>query len=424
MLEIIIILTGLFFSAFFSGVEIAYISSSKLKIEILKQGFGRGFHFFLTPFQRTSKFFSTVLIGNNIALIVFSLFFSASIIQQLQKIFVVESTWVSFLIETVFCTGIIIVFGEYLPKVFSRIAPNKVLVYASPVLFFTYVFLYPLVLLVEFIANFLVKFFLKEKNIEQDGPFRNIEIIKFLEEAEQVHEKEDADNINILKNTIDFDKVKVRDCMVPRNEIITIDVKEKKDVIATTFETTGHSRLPVYEAQKIIGYLHFYEFYKFPDSDIKSIIFSMPSFHEAMKANEVLKRFIRQKKNMAMVFNEYDDISGLITMEDILEEITGDIYDEYDDVPSYLEEKIDDYTYRFSARHEIEYLNREYSLDIPESKIYRTLSGYIITKSEKIPEKNESIEIGPFQITIDEIKGGRINTVTLKTATKIDKNQP
>lgn len=412
--QIIFILIAMLFSAFFSGMEIAFVTANRLKIELTsKKGLlsGKILSFF---FKSPPKFISALLIGNNIALVVYSILM-AKLIEPYIYTHVSANDLVVLLVQTIISTLLILFFSEFLPKSLLRINPNKTLTIAAIPLQIIYLLLYPFTILVLGVSNLILRMF-KVDTSESDMAFTKIDLEHFVTNIQQKKEEgEEVDNeIQIFKNALDFSSVKARDCMVPRTDLIAMDIETPLDVIREKFVETGLSKILIYRdsIDNIIGYIHSKELFKKPKT-AKSILLPISIIPESMPANQILQEFINQRKNVAIVVDEFGGTSGLITTEDIIEEIFGDIEDEHD-VEELTEIQLEENKFQFSARLEIDYLNEKYDLTLPESDDYETLAGLIISIHESIPEKDEIIQHEDFEIKINKVSNNKIDLVTIR----------
>lgn len=412
--DVILILVAMLFSALFSGMEIAFVSANRLKIELSnKQGnfSGKILSLFL---KQPAKFISAMLIGNNIALVIYSVLM-AKILEPIIAQTISQNEVVVLLIQTIISTLFILFFAEFLPKSLLRINPNKTLVIAAIPLQLIYWLLYPFTILVLGLSNLILKLF-KVDTSESDLAFSKIDLEHFVTNIQQRKEKgEEMDNeIQIFKNALDFSNVKARDCMVPRTDIVAMDIETSLDELQQRFIETGLSKILMYRKSidNIIGYTHSKELFKQPKT-IKSILLPISIIPEAMPANQILQEFITQRKSVAVVVDEFGGTSGIITTEDIIEEIFGDIEDEHDK-EEFVEIQRNETEYQFSARLEIDYLNEKYKLNLPESDDYETLAGLVISIHEDIPEKGTQIDHDIFSIIIDEVSDNKIELLSLK----------
>ncbi|MDC1451513.1 hemolysin family protein [Vicingaceae bacterium] len=409
-----IILSTLVFSAFFSGMEIAFVSANKLKIELDgKQGdfFAKIISNFL---KRPSRFIGAMLVGNNIALVVYGIFM-AKILEPKIAAFT-ERELVILLIQTILSTLIILVTAEFLPKTLFRINPNLMLRFFALPLFIIYWIMFLPMLLVIGISELLIKIFSPQLSSEEDLNFGRIDLEHYLKEGtEHVLSQEEVDHeIQIFQNALDFSKVKARECMIPRTEIVALEMEEDLEKLKDKFIETGLSKILIYKdnIDNIIGYTHSFELFKKPES-IKSILLPLPIIPMSMQANEILEIFIQQKRSIAVVVDEFGGTAGIVTIEDIIEEIFGEIEDEHDK-EVLMETKISDNEFLFAARFEVDYLNNEYNLGLPESDNYETIAGLIIDTFESIPAMNEQIQKDQFVFTVKKVFQNKIDLVHLK----------
>lgn len=414
----VIIIATLLLSAFFSGMEIAFITSNKLKIELDR---GRGLlpARILTGFVKApSRFIGALLLGNNIALVIYGIAAANVLEPWLTETFplLLESEYLLLLFQTIIATFVILLFAEFLPKALFRLNSNKILhAFAIP-LWLLYILLYPLIYLFIGISELILKYFFRMDIKDKEYVFNVIDLDDFLKrfipdepEADEVQQE-----LQMFQNAIEFRNVKLRECMVPRTEIIAVEENETMRDLIEKFIENGYSKILVYREtiDNIVGYVHSFDIFKKPERilDITKPIEIVP---ETMLASHVMTQFIQQHKNVAVVVDEFGGTSGMVTMEDIIEEIFGEIEDEFDE-DELVEEKVSEGEYIFAARLEIDYLNDEYNLHLPESEDYETLAGLIINYHESIPEINERILIPPFEFTILSMDEARIEKVRLK----------
>lgn len=411
---LVLIVITLLFSAFFSGIEIAFLSSNKLKIELdNKQGaFSAKM---LSGFvKHPSRFIGTMLVGNNIALVVYGILMA----KLLEPVFYGwgMSNASVLLLQTLVSTLVILFAGEFIPKTLFRINSNFILnVFAVPLRIVYYILWLPMYIMVG-LSELVLRLFFGVRSGKQEIVFGRVDLSNYVKEITETAEdtEEELDHeIQIFQNALDFSKVKARDCMVPRTEIAAVELNDELEKLRSRFVNTGYSKMLVYRdsIDNIIGYVNSVEMFNDPDS-IKRLIVPVIIIPETITAKEVLELFIKQNKSLAVVVDEFGGTSGIVTIEDIIEEIFGDIEDEHDQ-EIFLEEKIDENTYNFSARLEIDYLNDKYKLDIPESDEYETLAGYILHHNEHIPDQNSVITIDQFRFKITAATNVRIETVQL-----------
>lgn len=417
-IQIVIILTSILLSAFFSGMEIAFISANKMHIEIEKKSNS----FFAKVLGRLtenpSKFITTMLVGNNIALVIYGYFMG-----ELLTPFIIPHLHNSFLIllvQTIISTVIILVSAEFLPKAIFRIYSNEALkLFAIPAYIF-YLLFYFISYFISAISDFVLRVFFNTKKEDTQQEFSKVELENYISEQLETSDDEIDSEIQIFQNALDFHNVRAREAMIPRTEIIAIDVHESINNLKKLFIETGLSKIMVYKdsLDDIIGYVHVFELFKRP-KNIRSIIVPVEMVPETMMINNILNGLIKKRKSAALVLDEYGGTSGLITIEDIIEELFGEIEDEHDTL-ALLENKINDREFEFSARLEVDYINEEYNLELPEDDAYETLGGLIMNHTENIPKRDEVIEISNFQFTIKEVSSSKIENIYLKVLFKED----
>lgn len=420
--DILIIVCSLLLSAFFSGMEIAYVSSNKIFIEIEK----RQNDFLAIVLKRLtkkpSKFIATMLVGNNIALVVYGFFMGDLLMAWLAG---VESqsgfvnyiiTDLSLLTQTIISTLIILLTAEFLPKVIFQIYANTMLKFFAVPAYIFYIIFSFVSSFVIWISDIILKRFFKTDGDEVQLAFSKIELGNFIsEQMETVEEHEDVDSeIQIFQNALSFSDIKAREVMIPRTEIIAVDQNQAPNDLIEKFTETGLSKLLVYNntIDDIIGYVHSFELFKRPKS-IKSILLPVIFVPETMWIKDVLNILIKKRKSIAVVIDEYGGTSGMMTVEDIVEELFGEIEDEHDSAVL-IEEKLGEDHFKFSARLEVDYLNENYRVDIPVGENYETLSGFIVNYTEEIPQQGEVIKIEDFEIKILETSNTKIELVELK----------
>ena len=395
----------------FSGLEIAFISANKLKIELdNKLGFynAKVLSFFN---KNPSRFISTMLVGNNIALVIYGIFMAKVLEPFFYSFFFSEFT--VFLLQTISSTLLILFVAEFLPKALFRINPNSILsVFAVPVVIIYYL-LFPVIWISTTISNGVLKLFFGLENKDGELNFGLVDLDHYLKEAtSQVDKDEEIETeVQIFQNALDFAKVKARECMVPRTEIEALEEGEDIETLKNRFYETGYSKILIYRESidNIIGYTHSFELFKKPKK-IKEILLPIPVIPESMPASEILEFFTKEKKSVAVVVDEFGGTSGMVTIEDVIEELFGDIEDEHDN-EDLIERKISDVEFLFSARLEIDYLNEQYKIGLPESEEYETLAGYIIHIHESIPQKGEKIETKDFVFNIRIVSKNKIELV-------------
>ncbi len=415
---IAVILAAMVCSAFFSGMEIAFITANKLRIELdIKQG-ASGSGFIRTFTENPGQYIATMLIGNNIALVVYGLFFSRFLTPFLTGI--IGSDIVVLIVNTIISTGLILFVAEFLPKTIFKISPNFFLTtFSLPAIILYYLF-YPVSRFTIAASNLLIRLFFgrsDDRRKQENLVFSKLDLDHFVNLNEPVAKEAEPyqSNIRIFKNALDFSKVKVRECMVPRTEIDAVESKSSLAVLKDRFIETGHSRILIYQdtIDNIIGYFELKDIYKDPP-DILSCVRRVAIVPETMAANKLLKLFFDEKKNVALVVDEFGGTSGIVTIEDVLEEIVGDIEDEHD-TNELIEKRINEKEYVFSGRLEVDYLNEKYNLDLPDEGDYETLAGLILYFHGSIPSANDVIRIQRYTFRILRVTATRLELLNLKT---------
>jgi len=416
-LNLTIIFLTIIFSAFFSGMEIAFVSSNKLKIELDKKQAGI-FSKILNIFtKKPDEYIATMLVGNNISLVIFGIVM-AVILQPIIEL-ITKNNGLVLLIQTIISTIIILFTAEFLPKTLFRTNPNKALKVFSIPVFILYILLYPITKFTIFISNILLINILKVDTGEEQKKlvFGKADINDLVDRLNTFDTKEDEidNDIKLFQNALDFSDVKIRECIVPRTEVTAVDINDATvKQIEQLFIETGFSKILVYKENidNIIGYVHNSDLFTNP-KNIKTIVRKLIIVPETMSANKLLSAFSKDNRSLAVVVDEFGGTSGIVTLEDIMEEIFGEIEDEHDNL-GYIEKIISDNEYIFSGRLEIDYINEKYNLNLPVSSEYETLAGYILLKHESIPKPNDIIKLDSFSIKILEVSNTRINLVNLK----------
>ncbi len=406
---------SLFFSAFFSGIEIAFISSNKLQLELEKSK-GKFSSKMIAFFSRNeSDFITTMLVGNNIALVVYGIVMTQILTPKLQLLF--SSDFILLLTQTIIATLIVLVTAEFLPKAIFRIFPNQILNIFSIPIWLLFVILRPLAILMLKVASFLLKYILKQKIADDKPVFGKTDLDEFLSNVRSVEGTEDTRvEVEMLQNALDLSEKRVRECMIPRTEIIALDILSSIDEVQARFIDTKLSKLLIFKGNidKIIGYIHSYDLFKNP-KNLKSILLPLPFVPESMRAMELLHQFIESNKGIAVVLDEFGGTAGMITIEDVTEEIVGEIVDEHD-IDEVADQQIDSTTFIFPGRSYVEDINRKYSLALPESDEYETISGLLLDHLENIPKKEDVIEFEDYRFTIINVNKTTIQEVRLVIA--------
>lgn len=404
---IIIVIVSLVFSAFFSGMEIAFVSSNKLKLEIEKKQ-NSVYNYIVTHFLNSpGQYIATILVGNNIALVIYSIYMSGLI----QRLIGSEI----YLVETIVSTIVILFTAEFIPKVVFKVNSNMYLkIFAVPVFFF-YLLFYPISKFTTLLSALILRVFgIKINKNEEFGGFNKIDIANLLEEASEKQTEHQHDNdIKILQNALDFSDLRARECMIPRIDIEAVDIESSVEDLAEVAIKTGFTRLPVYEGNidNVIGYVSNRDLFSNPQS-IREMLRQIDFVPESMSVQKLLATLTKGRRSMAIVIDEFGGTSGMITLEDILEEIFGEIEDEHDS-DNMVEKKINDNQYILSGRLEVDYINETYDIGIPESDEYETLAGFIIYHNESIPSQGEIIEVGKLRLRIVRTSSTRIELVHL-----------
>lgn len=407
------IVITLIFSAFFSGLEIAYISSNRLKIELDKAKGTINSKILNIFYQNESRFIAMLLLGNNIALVFFGLF-AANLLDPIINGWGISNEFVVLLIQTILSTGLVLITAEFLPKALVQINPNAYFRYASlPMLVIYFILYLPTFLVLGFSA--VVLKILRVRTDESEKVFSKVDLEHYVQDInERLEEEEDLGNeVQILQNALDFGSVKARDCMVPRTEVVSIEINDSIEELKTKFIDTGLSKIIVFKENidNIIGYVHSFEIFKNPSS-IKQILLPIPFIPEAKPGKELLELFAEKSGNIAVVVDEYGGTAGIITIEDVIEEIFGEIEDEHDR-EDWLEERINETEFRFSARVEIDYINQEYELGIEENELYETLGGLLIHHLANIPQAGTQLKLENLIIIAEEVSDHRIDVVKI-----------
>jgi CBS domain containing-hemolysin-like protein len=422
-LDTLIIVLSLIFSAFFSGMEIAFVSTNKIHIEIEKKQ--RGFlSLLLTKITaKPSKFIATMLIGNNIALVVYGLYMGDVLVAWFSQHLPTDSTLVyylfnelSLLTQTIISTLVILISAEFLPKVFFQIYANSLLKLLALPAFVFYILFSLFSDFVIWISDFVLKTFFKTKGDDVQLAFTKVDLGNYISEQMQSVEADDEvdSEIIIFQNALEFSEVKAREAMVPRTELTAIEIHDTIENLSKLFTQTGHSKIVVYKStiDDILGYVHAFDLFKNPKT-IKSMLMPIEFVPETMLAKDILNVLTKKHKSLAVVLDEYGGTSGILTVEDIVEELFGEIEDEHDSV-ALIEEQMDQLNFLFSARLEVDYLNETYKLQLPEHENYETLGGLIVHHTQEIPEQNQQISIDRFLFTIQEVSNTKIELIALK----------
>jgi len=418
------VILSMIFSAFFSGVEMAFVSANKLYFELqAKQGVITG-QIISRFIKNPSKFIGTLLIGNTLSLVAYGIFMEGYLHHQIEHYFPVFGTGlVPGLIASILGTVIILGTSEFTPKSVFLLNPDGFLEVLSIPIWIIYTLMYPLVWAIVGLSSWFIKNVLRLEYSEEKPAFGLTDLNHYMQNLNRkISTEEEAEvDTKIFNNALEFKQVKVRDCMIPRTEIVAIDFEDGIEELKKTFVESGHSKVLVYKdtLEDVIGYCHSVALFKKP-KDIQSILKPILIVPEAMPAKDLMLRFSKERKSLALIVDEFGSTSGLVSMEDVMEQIFGDIEDEYDDNEDLIEKRLEDKVYLLSARLEIDYLNEKYEWNLPEGD-YDTLGGMIISINEDIPEVNETIIAHPFNFQIISMMDARIDTVKLTIIGEIEK---
>lgn len=413
-LEITIIIISVILSGFFSGMEIAFVSANKLQMELEKKKKGIVGYVISVFSKSSSKFITTMLVGNNITLVVYSYFMGNVLVNYLPI-----QNWNSFsilLTQTSISTLIILITAEFIPKAIFRVYASEVLkIFSIPAYLFFIVF-FVISECINRISDFFLKVFFKTTSEEEHKEFGREELGHYItEQLEIQNEDSELDSeIQIFQNALDFQNLKAREIMVPRTEVCAMEIHDSVMELKDKFINTGYSKIIIYKnsLDDIVGYVNAFELFKKPNT-IKSILLPVEIVPESMMINDVLNILMKKRKSVAIVIDEFGGTSGIITIEDIVEELFGEIEDEHDS-QELIHHQLNDNKYHFSARLEIDFINEEYNLDLPKDDSYETLGGYIISHTENIPENDEILDIDTFKIKILKVASSKIEEVYLK----------
>lgn len=412
---VIFLLITMAFSAFFSGMEIAFVSVDKLRFEMeRKSGVTSGIiSYFL---RNPNNFISTMLVGNNIALVIYGILM-AQIIEVNLLAGIISNHFVMVLVQTVISTLIILVTGEFLPKTLFKINPNLMLRVCAIPLFICYVILFPVSKFASGLSYLFLRIFGMKVNKEASvKAFGKVDLDYFIQSSiENAESEEELDaEVKIFQNALDFSNIKIRDCIVPRTEVVAVDLTTTLEELKCLFVESGISKIIVYDGNidNVVGYIHSSEMFRNP-VDWRNNVKEVPIVPETMSAHKLMKLFMQQKKTIAVVVDEFGGTAGIVSLEDLVEEIFGDIEDEHDNT-SYVCKQLGEREYVLSARLEIEKVNETFGLDLPESDDYLTVGGLILNRYQSFPKLHEVIEVDNYQFKIIKVTATKIELVRLK----------
>ncbi|KIC03966.1 MULTISPECIES: hemolysin family protein [unclassified Flavobacterium] len=415
-MEISIIIVCLILSAFFSGMEIAFISSNKIYLEIEKKQDNFLSKILTKLTEKPSKFIAAMLIGNNIALVVYGFFMGDLLLKVIIKFGYHFSDVTSLIVQTVISTFLVLITAEFFPKVFFQIYANSLIkFFAIPAYFFYWLFYYISTFFI-WISDFILRRFFKTEGDQVQLFFSKVELGNYItEQMSAVEDDEEVDSeIQIFQNALEFSGVKARDIMTPRTEIDAVELFDTVAELKALFVETGYSKILVYQnsLDDILGYVHSFDLFKKPKT-IKSVLIPVEFVPETVYIKDVLNLLTKKRKSVAVVLDEYGGTSGIITVEDIVEELFGEIEDEHDLDEELIEKELGEGKYLFSTRFDVEYLNETYKLDIPESDSYGTLGGFIVDHTKEIPQVGEEITIENYHFVIEEATNKKIELVKM-----------
>ena len=415
ILQLIVVIL---FSALFSGMEIAFVSSNKLLLGIDRNERSTTSYVINKYYANSNNFISSLLVGNNIVLVIYGMLMAKLLNATLLSGF---SHANALLLETVISTVIIIFTGEFIPKALFRINPNRSLKQFAVFMYPIYILLYPLSRFTTICSCRALRIFnIRIKDETRDTTFSKTELNNLIQTSiENADEEQAIDNdVLIFQNALDFSNIKVRDCFVPRTEIEAVEVNTPLEELKATFIESGHSKIVVFKENidNIIGYIHSSELFRM-GSKWQQKICKMPFVPETLSAHKLMKRLMQQKKSLAVVIDEFGGTSGIISLEDLVEEIIGEIEDEHDN-QNLVAKSLGNNEYLLSGRLEIERINEMFDLDIPESDEYQTLGGFILTHHQRFPQLNETINIGQFKVQTIKQRSTKIELVKLSVTGK------
>ena len=408
------IIIAMVFSAFFSGVEMAFVSSNKLYFELKAKQNILSAKIIANFNQSPSQFIGTMLIGNTLSLVAYGIFMEEFLHHLiLANLPLITNEIIARLIASIIATIIILTTSEFTPKSIFLINPDAILEFLAIPIWIINTLMFPLVWLTVGLSKWFITRVLRLSYSEEKPAFGLTDLNHYLQNLNRKVSTEEENEVDtkIFHNALEFKHVKVRDCMIPRTEITAIEIEEGIEGLKKVFIESGHSKVLVYKEtlEEVVGYCHSLALFKKP-KDIPSILTSIPIVPEAMPANDLMLKFSKERKSLAIVVDEFGSTSGLVSMEDVMEQIFGEIQDEFDDTEDWIEKRLDEHTFILSGRHEIDYLNEKYNWNLPEGD-YETLGGMLIHLYEDIPAVNEVITLSAFQFQIMTVTDARIDTI-------------
>lgn len=416
IIEIIIVLA---FSAFFSGLEIAFVSSNKLRFEMNRAQSGFGSRFAATFFEHPNSFLSTLLVGNNIALVIYGILIARLLNPLVIQPLNIQNEWIALLTLTVISTIIVLFTGEFLPKTLFKLNPNRTLTFFAPLAYLFYIILYPISKFASGLSKLLLRLFgIKVAQTDNEAAFSRVDLDFLIQSTidQTENEEEITDEVKIFQNALDFSSCKVRDCIVPRTEIVAVDISQPLEELKALFIESGCSKLIVYDGDvdNILGFIHSSEMFRLKNGEPwKNHIREVPIVPESMNAQKLMQTLMQQNISLAVVVDEFGGTSGICTLEDLVEEIFGDIEDEHDQ-QSYIARQLPNGEYEISARLEVERANELLNLDLPESEEYLTVGGLILHEVQRFPKLNEIVTFGHYEFKIIKNTSTKIELVRLR----------
>ena len=416
---IIYIIISLAFSAFFSGMEIAFVSSNKLRFEMDRSQSSLSSRLAATFFEHPNGFISTLLVGNNIAIVIYGILVAKLLEPTVIQPLGITNEWLALLVQTIISTLIVLFTGEFLPKTLFKLNPNRTLVFFAPLAYIFYIILYPISKFTSGLSKLLLRAFgLKITNNDTDQAFTKVDLDYLIQSSidQSDNEEEITDEVKIFQNALDFGNCKVRDCIVPRTEIVAVEVGDSLEQLKARFVESGCSKIIVYEddIDNIIGFIHSSELFRLKPSDNwKDHIREVPIVPESMNAQKLMQTLMQKKLSLAVVVDEFGGTSGICTLEDLVEEIFGDIEDEHDQ-QSYTAKRLPNGEFEISARLEVSKANELLDIELPESDDYLTVGGLILHRLQRFPKLNEVVTFDNFEFKIIKNTSTKIELVKLR----------
>ena len=411
------------FSAFFSGMEIAFVSSNKLRFEMERSQSGLNSRMASTFYEHPNNFLSTLLVGNNIALVIYGILIARILDPLVIQPLGITNEWLALLTQTIISTIIVLFTGEFLPKMLFKINPNRALTLFAPIAYFFYIILYPIAKFTSTLAKGILRIFgLRVNNDDSDRAFTKVDLDYLIQTTidQTDNEEEITDEVKIFQNALDFGSCKVRDCIVPRTEIVAVDKTVSLEQLKAKFIESGCSKIIVYDddIDNVVGFIHSSEMFRMKPTDVwTDHIREVPIVPESMSGQKLMQTLMQQKLSLAVVVDEFGGTSGICTLEDLVEEIFGDIEDEHDQ-QSYIAKKLPSGEYDISARLEVEKANELLDLELPESEDYMTVGGLILHRIQRFPKLNEVVTFDNFEFKILKNTSTKIELVRLKILEK------